>query len=186
MHIINCFLQLAELALYQARPMFYSHDIHSTEKLFREGMTAYQHGDARNAVEKLSKAIYHENNKTNPDHYLLSDIYNIRGEAYLSASVAMRSHADFMHALVYHPGNENALNNLGVWYFLGHAGSPDYRKSLEYLDRALRLNPERKDITLNRAIVRIKSGNEMGFEDLKKLELEEYPDASIALMEYGE
>lgn len=158
----------------------------AAHKLFKEGLSAYRHGDAKNAVDKLSKALHNESGQVNPDHFLLSEIHNIRGEAYLSAKVAQRSHDDFMHALVYNPGNENALNNLGVWHFLGASGKPDYLKSLEYFDRALRLNPYRKDITLNRAIVRIKSGNFMGLEDLKKLELEKYPDATVALMEFGE
>jgi len=158
----------------------------SARKLLMEGQTAYQYGDAKNAVEKLSMAISRENEQIYPDTYLLSEIHNIRGEAYIAVRAVINALTDFTISIVYQETNENALNNLGVWYSLHAIAAPDFKKSLAYFDQALRLNPERKDILMNRAIVRIKSGNIMGYEDLKKLELEKYEAATIALMEYGE
>ncbi len=156
----------------------------ATRKLFMEGMTAYQHGDARNATDRLCKAIQHESAQERPDKNLLSDIHNIRGEVYFSVGVATRAYMDFMYAITYNPANENALNNLGVWHSIDNSPSVDYAKSLEYFDVALNLFPERKDIILNRAITRIKAGYIMGYEDLKKLELQGYEPAGKALLVY--
>jgi lipoprotein NlpI len=158
----------------------------NTKTLFLEGSNAYQPSDAKNTLEKLAKAIYQELQKEQVEKLLLSNIYNTRGEVYLSIGALLRSHNDFSDAINFNPENENAINNMGVWYTMHSHIDPDFNKSLEYFDRAIAINPDRKDIMLNRAIARIKSGNEMGYEDLKKLELEKYEVASLALMAYGE
>ncbi len=149
-------------------------------------MTAYQHGDARSAIDKLSRAIQSEYLEPEPDKRFLSEIYNIRGEAYLLAKAMIRSRQDFYHSLALHPMNENALNNLGVWHSLELFKHVNHTKALQFFDQAVELAPERQDILFNRAIVRIRAGNWMGFEDLKKLELEKYTAACTALHEYGE
>jgi len=156
----------------------------SSQKLFDLGFSAYHNGDHKTAINKLSEAIKKENDKSNPDKQLLSNIHNIRGEAYLSVGVAVLSQSDFVYALDYNPKNESALNNLGVWFSIEQFSTPDYKKSLEYFDKAIRLQPDRKDIILNKAIIKIKSGDMTGCEDLKKLDSDGYPDAKIGLQQF--
>ncbi len=156
----------------------------SSQKLFESGVNAYYRGDHKTAVDKLSDAIKKEKDKSEPDKHLLSNIHNIIGEAYLSVGVAVLSQSDFVYALDYNPLNENALNNLGVWFSIEQFVTPDYKKSLEYFDKAVVLRPDRKDIILNRAVVKIKSGDLTGCDDLKKLDAEGYPDAKIGLQQF--
>lgn len=108
----------------------------------------------------------------------------VRGEVYLSVGVALLSQSDFAYALQYNPGNESALNNLGIWFSIEHFSTPDYKKSFEYFDKAIVAQPGRKDIQLNKACVKIQSGDKSGCDDLRKLEGEGYPDAKIALQRF--
>lgn len=156
----------------------------SSQKLYDEGVIAYRKGDAKIAVDKLSDAIKKEKEKSNPDKQLLSNMHNIRGEVYLSVGVAVLSQSDFAYALDYNPTNESALNNLGVWFSIKQFATPDYVKSIDYFNKAIELRPDRKDIILNRAVTKIKSGDKSGCDDLKKLDAEGYPDAKIALQRF--
>ena len=156
----------------------------SSQKLFDDGIKAYQNGDSKTAVDKLSNAIKKEQEKNNPDKKLLSNIYNIRGEVYLSVGVAVLSQSDFTHALDYNSTNEAALNNLGIWFSMEKFSTPDYKKSIDYFDKAITLRPDRKDIILNRAVIKIKSGDNTGCDDLKKLDADGYPNAKIGLQQF--
>lgn len=156
----------------------------SSQKLFDLGINAYKKGDYKTSVDKLSDAIKKEKDKREPYKQLLSNIHNIRGEEYLSLGVAILSQSDFVYALEYNPSNESALNNLGVWFSIEQFSTPDYKKSLEYFDKAFVLRPDRKDIILNRAVVKIKSGDSIGCDDLKKLDDEGYSDAKIGLQQF--
>ena len=157
----------------------------SSKKLFDEGYKSYQTGDAERAVNKLVEALEKEKLKDRPDSILLSNIYNIRGEVYMSQGVATLSQSDFAFALEYNPKNESLLNNLGIWFSIEQFSSPDYNKSLEYFNQALLISPDRKDIVLNRAVIKIKSGDkEGGCKDLNELHEKKYPDAKIAIQRF--
>ena len=156
----------------------------STQELFDLGFNAYQNGDPKTAVNKLSDAIKMEKGKLNPDKNLLSNIYNIRGEVYLSVGVAVLSQSDFANSLNCDPTNESALNNLGVWFSIETFATPDYERSLNYFDMAVKIRPDRQDIILNRAIVKIKSGDQTGCQDLEDLAKENYPDAIVGLQRF--
>jgi lipoprotein NlpI len=156
----------------------------SSQKLYDEGLKLYRSGKTEEAVDKLSDAIKKETDKTNPDKKFLSNIHCIRGEVYLSVGVALLSQSDFAYALQYNPDNEAALNNLGVWYSIKHFSTPDYIKSFEYLDKAIALEPSRKDFQLNKACIKIQSGDKTGCDDLHRLNNEGFSDAKIALQRF--
>jgi len=156
----------------------------TSQKLFEEGEKLYRSGNAEKAVNKLSEAIKKETDKSSPDKRLLSNMHCIRGEVYLSVGVAVLSQSDFAYALQYNPENESALNNLGIWYSVKHFATPDYQKSFEYFDNALAIQPNRKDIQLNKACVKIQAGDMSGCDDLRKLDNEGYPDAKLALQRF--
>jgi len=156
----------------------------TSNELYEEGVKSYRSGKTKEAVDTLSEAIKQETSKTDQNKRFLSIIHCIRGEAYLSAGVAILSQSDFVYALQYNPVNESALNNLGIWFSIKHFQAPDYSKSFEYFDRAIAIQPNRKDIQLNRACVKIQSGDKTGCDDLRRLDSEGYPDAKIALQRY--
>jgi lipoprotein NlpI len=156
----------------------------TSQNLYDEGVKLYRAGKAKEAVDKLSAAIKKETGRSNSDRKLLSNMYNIRGEVYLSVGVAVLSQSDFVHALQENPGNESALNNLGVWYSIQQFAAPDYERSLGYFDKAILIQPNRKDIQLNRACIKIQSGDKTGCNDLHKLDEEGYPDAKVALQRF--
>lgn len=156
----------------------------STQEIFEQGKNAYHDGDTKAAIDKFSNAIKMEKGKGNQDKKLLSNIYNLRGEVYLSLGVATLSQSDFVYALDFNPTNESALNNLGVWFSIEQFAKPDYKKSLDYFDKAIALTPARKDVVLNRAVVKIKSGDKTGCDELRKLEAEGYSDAKTALQQF--
>ena len=156
----------------------------TSQKLFDEGVKLYRSGKAKEAVDKLSDAIKKEKDKSSPDKRLLSNIYCIRGEVYLSVGVAILSQSDFTYALQYNQDNESALNNLGIWFSIERFNTPDYKRSFEYFDKAILIQPNRKDIQLNKACVKIQSGDKTGCDDLRKLDSEGYPDAGIALQRF--
>ena len=156
----------------------------SSQKLYEEGVKLYRNGKATEAVDKLSDAIKKETGKSNPDNKLLSNMHCLRGEVYLSVGVAILSQSDFTYALKYNPYNESALNDLGIWFSIEHFNTPDYNKSFEYFDEAISIQPNRKDIQLNKACVKIQSGDKTGCDDLHKLDKEGYSDAKIALQRF--
>lgn len=156
----------------------------TSQKLFEKGEKLYRSGNSEKAVDKLSEAIKKETDKTSPDKKLLSNMHCIRGEVYLSVGVAVLSQSDFAYALQYNPDNESALNNLGIWYSVKHFAMPDYQKSFEYFDKAIAIQPNRKDIQLNKACVKIQAGDTTGCDDLRKLDNEGYADAKIALLRF--
>jgi lipoprotein NlpI len=156
----------------------------STRDLFERGVEHYQNGNPEAAVDTLSDAIAKEKSKSVQDKKFLSDLFCIRGEVYLSVGVAILSQSDFANAIQCNPENESAMNNLGIWFSIPAFSTPDYETSLEYFDKALALQPERKDIQLNRACVKIRSGDKTGCDDLRKLDGEGYPDAKIALQRF--
>ena len=103
----------------------------------------------------------------------------------MSNGVAILSQSDFLNAIDYNPQNESALNNLGLWFTIPQFASPDLEKALLYLGKALEVNPERQDIILNRAVIRIRAGqSEKGCEELKKLEESGYERATIAISRF--
>ena len=156
----------------------------TSQKLYDEGVKLYQSGNAEKAVTKLSEAIKKETDKSNKDKKFLSNLHTMRGEVYLSVNVAILSQSDFAYALQYNPDNESALNDLGIWYSIKHFSTPDYKKSFAYFDKALTIKPNRKDIQLNKACVKIQSGDKTGCDDLRRLDNEGYPDAKIALQRF--
>jgi lipoprotein NlpI len=156
----------------------------TSQKLYDEGVKLYRSGNAEKAVGKLSEAIKKETDKSDKNKKFLSDIHTMRGEVYLSVGVAILSQSDFAYALQYNPDNESALNDLGIWYSNKHFSTPDYNKSFEYFDKAIAIQPNRKDIQLNKACVKIQSGDKTGCDDLRKLDKEGYADAKIALQRF--
>ncbi len=156
----------------------------TSQKLYDEGVKLYRSGSHEKAVNKLSDAVKKETDKSNPDKKLLSNMHCIRGEVYFSVGVAILSQSDFVYALQYNPDNSSALNNLGIWHSTERFITPDYKKSFEYFDKAIAIRPDRKDIQMNKAIVKIKSGDKTGCDDLRKFCDEDYPDAKSALQEF--
>ena len=152
-----------------------------TEKLFDQGLELYQTKKVNRAIDILSDAIKIENKKTSPNKILLSNIHCLRGEVYLSVGVAVLSQSDFTFALEHNPNNESALNNLAIWFSIEKFATPDYKRAFAYFDKAIALKPNRKDIQLNKACIKIQSGDKTGCDDLRKLENEGYPAAKIAL-----
>jgi len=153
----------------------------SPQRLYERGRALYASGKAEQAVEKLSDAIKMEEASANPDKRLLSNIYCVRGEVYLSVGVAILSQSDFAISLENNPQNESALNNLGIWFSIEHFNKPNYERSFAYFNQALAIQLGRKDIQLNKACVKIQSGDKTGCEDLRRLESEGYQPAKIAL-----
>ena len=156
----------------------------TSQQLYEEGVTLYGNGQLKEAVGKLSEAIKKETGKVDTDRWLLSNMHNMRGAAYLQAGVAVLSQSDFAFALEYNPNNESALSSLGVWFSLKHFSTPDYKRSLEYFDRALAIQPTRQDIQLNKACVKIQSGDATGCDDLRRLDAEGHADAKVALQRF--
>ena len=152
--------------------------------LLNEGLKLYRAGKAMKAVDKLSDAIKRETSKPSPDKMLLSIVHCLRGEVYLSVGVAILSQSDFVISLDYNPSNESALNDLGIWFSIERFNAPDYKRSLEYFDKAITIQPNRKDIQLNKACVKIQSGDQTGCDDLRRLEGAGYPAAILALEKY--
>jgi lipoprotein NlpI len=153
----------------------------SSQQLYEKGGSLYIAGKAMQAVEKLSLAIKMEEASATPDKRLLSNIYCLRGEVYLSVGVAIMSQSDFANSLENNPQNESALNNLCIWFSIERFNTPNYERSFEYFNRALAIQPGRKDIQLNKACVKIQSGDKTGCDDLRRLESEGYQPATIAL-----
>jgi lipoprotein NlpI len=153
----------------------------TSQKLYDEGVRLFHSGKSTEAVDKLSDAIEKETANSSPDKKLLSNMHCIRGEVYLSIGVAVLSQSDFTNALQYNPDNESALNNLGIWFSIARFNTPDYNRALEYFDKAISIQPDRKDIQLNKACVKIQSGDKTGCDDLRKLDQDDYPEAKIAL-----
>ena len=159
----------------------------SSQELFDIGNENYQNGQLKKAVDKFVEALKVEKQKDKPDSLLLSNIYNIRGEVYLSQGVAVLSQSDFAYASDYNPKNESALNNLAIWFSIEQFSNPDYARSFEYFNKALLINPKRKDIQLNKAIILVKSGDkEAGCKILNELKSEGYADAEIAIQRFCE
>jgi lipoprotein NlpI len=156
----------------------------AAETHFEQGRALYADGKHMKAVETLSDGIKMEEARSNPDKRLLSSLYCLRGEVHLSVGVAILSQSDFLHSLENNPQNESALNNLGIWFSIKHFSTPNYNRAFEFFDRALAIQPGRKDIQLNKACVKIQSGDKTGCEDLRRLEGEGYPDAKVALERY--
>lgn len=159
-------------------------DRQTPEKLYDEGVKLYRSGSYEKAIDKLSSAIKKETDKSNPDKTLLSNVHCIRGEVYFSVGVAILSQSDFVYALKYNPDNASALNNLGIWYSTERFITPDYKKSFEYFDKAIDIRPDRKDIQMNKAIVKIQSGDKTGCDDLLKLNNEGYHEAKLAFQKF--
>jgi tetratricopeptide (TPR) repeat protein len=153
----------------------------SALKLYEKGRSLYASGRTEQAVERLSDAIKMEEARANPDKRFLSNIYCLRGEVYLSVGVALLSQSDFAIALENNSQNESALNNLGIWFSIEHFNTPNYEKAFEYFDRAIAIQPGRKDIQLNKACVKIQAGDKTGCDELRRLERDGYPPAKIAL-----
>src|SRR5450631_1526457 len=126
-----------------------------SKQLYEEGSKLYHAGRTEEAVDKLSQAIKKETAKPNSDKRLLSNMHCVKGEVYLAVGVAILSQSDFAYSLQYNPDNESALNNLGIWYSIERFITPDYKKSFEYFDKALAIQPNRQDIQLNKACVKI-------------------------------
>jgi len=160
-------------------------DITPPETLFELGHDHYKNGNMKAAIPMFVNALEKEKAKANPDKLLLSNIHNIRGEAYMSEGVAILSQSDFIQAIEYDPKNESAYNNMAVWHSIPAFMTPDYTKSLEYFDKALAINPNRKDIRLNKAVVKVQSGDkENGCKELAQLAKEKYPDAKIGIQRF--
>jgi tetratricopeptide (TPR) repeat protein len=149
--------------------------------LYESGVKSYRKGKSQDAIEKLSEAIKKESARSEPDKRLLSNMYCLRGEVYLSEGVALLSQSDFTYALDYNMTNESALNNMGIWFSIERFSTPDYERSFEYFDKAIAIKPGRKDIRLNKACVKIQSGDRTGCDDLRKLDAEGYSTAKLAL-----
>jgi lipoprotein NlpI len=98
----------------------------------------------------------------------------------LSVGVAILSQSDFAHSLQYNPNNESALNNLGIGFSFERFAPPDYERSFQYFDKAIVIQPNRKDIQLNKACAKIQSGDKTGCDDLRRLEREGYSKAKVA------
>jgi Tfp pilus assembly protein PilF len=156
----------------------------TSTKLFNDGVNLYRNGKMEKAVEKLSEAIKKESTRSDPDKKLLSNIHCIRGEVYLSVGVAILSQSDFTYALQYNPDNASALNNFGIWHSIKQFTTPDYIKSFEYFDKAIAIRPDRKDFQMNKACIKIQSGDKSGCDDLSKLDTEDFPDAKMALKRF--
>jgi lipoprotein NlpI len=137
------------------------------------------------AIELFSDAIKFEEEKENPNKLFLSNIYLMRGEIYLSGGVAVLSSSDFLKSVELNPKNGIAHNDLGIWYTIEDFNTPDLKKALEHISLAVDLCPDRRDFKMNRAIVKIKSGDkESGREDLEQLLNGGYEEARVAIEKF--
>jgi lipoprotein NlpI len=132
----------------------------------------------------FSQAIDVELAKPKPDSLMLSNCDNFLGKIYLFGGSAVLSQSNLSFALDYNPKNEAVLNNFGLWYSMEQFATPDYKKSIDYFDQALAIAPDLQYISLNRAVVKILSGDKSGCAELKQMEGEGYRDATIALERY--
>ncbi|PWT96248.1 MAG: hypothetical protein C5B52_16185, partial [Bacteroidetes bacterium] len=153
----------------------------NSEKLFEKGIEYYRDKKVNRAIDILTDAIKLENKNADPNKLLLSNIHCLRGEVYLSVGVAVLSQSDFNFALQHNPENESALNNLAIWHSVEKFAVPDYKKALQYFDKAIALQPDRKDIQLNRACIKIQSGDKSGCDDLRRLQSEGFANAKLAI-----
>jgi lipoprotein NlpI len=138
--------------------------------------------DPIKAVELFSDAIKFEKEKDKPDNNFLSNIYLQRGEIYLNQGVAILSSSDFLNAIELNTENGIAHNNLGIWFTIEHFNTPDFNRALEHLDKAVEYCPDRWDFRMNRAIIKIKSGDkDTGRWELEQLYKDGYADAKVAI-----
>ncbi len=133
-------------------------------------------------VDLFSDAIQIEKEKSEPNTIFISDIYNKRGEIYLSQGVAVLSSSDFSQAIEYNPKNAEAHNNLGMWFTIEHFMQPDYKRALEHFEMAVKFSSNRPDILMNRAIMYIRNNQkEVGKKELEKLIQNGYTEAQQAI-----
>jgi tetratricopeptide (TPR) repeat protein len=137
------------------------------------------------AVDLFSDAIKYEEEKETPDNNFLSNIYLMRGEIYLSKGVAILSSSDFLNSIELNPKNGIAHNDLGIWYTISDFNTPDLVRAFEHINKAVDLCPDRRDFKMNRAIVKVKSGDkESGREELQQLLNGGYEEARIAIEKF--
>lgn len=138
--------------------------------------------DPKKSVELYSDAIDIEKQKETPNKDFISEIYQWRGELYMNLQVAILSSSDFLHSIEYNPKNAISHNNLAVWFTIPQFSKPDWKSSFAHFDNAIELAPDRLDFQMNRAIIKIKSGDkESGKMELEKLYSKGYGDAKIAM-----
>ena len=138
--------------------------------------------DPKISVKLYSDAIDIEKRKESPNKEFLSEIYQWRGELYMNLQVAILSSSDFLHSIEYNPKNAISHNNLAVWFTIPQFSTPDWKRSFEHFDKAIEFAPDRLDFQMNRAVIKIKSGDiESGKLELEKLYSNGYGDAKIAM-----
>jgi lipoprotein NlpI len=137
------------------------------------------------AISLYSDAIKLEKEKESPDNNFLSNIYLLRGEIYLSQSVAILSSSDFLDSIKLNPKNGIAHNDLGIWFTIESFDTPDFDRALEHINKAVEFCPDRWDFKMNRAIVKVKMGDKVsGMQELVKLMDDGYPEAEVALEKF--
>lgn len=138
--------------------------------------------DPEMAVNLYTDAIAIEKKKDSPDRKLLSEIYQFRGELYLSLGVALLSSSDFMHSLEYDPDNAISHNNLGIWHTVEQFATPDHDKALKHIEKAISLAPDRLDFQMSRAVIKAKLGDaEAAKAELEALYAKGLEDARVAM-----
>ena len=99
------------------------------DPLFQTGMLAIAHNDPKAAIEKLNQVI-----ELRPD---FAEAWNRRGNAYAALGDEDRALADYDHAIALNPYQFGAMESCAdIWMTRSN-----YRKAVDYLRRALDLNP---------------------------------------------
>src|SRR5688572_13309380 len=138
------------------------------KKILKSVGEANKEGDIKKAIELLGKAIDLEEKSWFMNKYLLSSMYNTRGQLFMTIGSALLSNSDFAKALRLNPKSANAHSNLGLWYMTKDFNTPDYNLAKTHLLKAYSIKPA-NTIKLNLAVAKILSGDKSGCDDLKYL-----------------
>jgi tetratricopeptide (TPR) repeat protein len=112
-----------------------------------KGVTYYELGDYKQAIEDYSRAI-----ELNPDY---TEAFNNRGTAYYELGNYRQAIEDYDRLIGFKPGYGDAYLNRGVAY--AHLG--DYRQAIEDFNKVVEINPGHAKVYNNRGNAYFALGN---------------------------
>ncbi|RLB23007.1 MAG: hypothetical protein DRG73_06020 [Deltaproteobacteria bacterium] len=115
-------------------------------KYYRIGLTEYEKGNYRQAIENYTKGI-----ESNPDD---ASLYNNRGLAYYSFEQYDKAISDFNKAIELKPDFADAYYNRGLAYFRkgSYYNFEPRKKAIDDFTKAIELQPDFVDAYYNRAV----------------------------------
>jgi tetratricopeptide (TPR) repeat protein len=155
--------------------------VDNTQQLYKQGLEAYQRGNYKTAVEKLTQAI-----EINPQN---DRAYNTRGDAFYWLGEYDKAQADSSEAIRLNPHNANSYYDRGfVFYKLRK-----YKEAIADYNQAIELDEKNGNIYFGRGLARYKLKDKQGAIDdftqaigLKAEYSEAYLQRGIVLRRMGQ